>query len=83
MQIEEYVPTTTPISSANANPCNEPVPKTRMANRTTMIVIDVLNVLDNVLFKALLTTKLIPWDLPPPLTLSLTLSNTTTVSLIE
>ena len=46
------------------------------------MVKDVLNVLDKVLLSALFTTTLIPSELVPEV-LSLTLSNTTTVSLIE
>ena len=82
IKTEEYVPTTTPIISANINPLIDSPPKIKIAIRTSKVVKDVFKVLLSVLFKALFTVKS-KFTLPFSPKNSLILSNTTTVSFSE
>ena len=82
IKTEEYVPTITPIISANINPLIDSPPKRKIDSNTTKVVNEVFNVLLKVLFKAPLTVLVNSQDLLINLN-SLILSNTTTVSLSE
>ena len=55
---EEYVPTATPIISANMNPLIESPPKVKIASITNNVVKEVLIVLPKVELNALSTTSL-------------------------
>ena len=58
MNKEEYVPTKIPTQIANTNPRIVSPPKMKIANNTTKVVAEVLIVLLNVEFNALLTNPL-------------------------
>ena len=81
MNSEEYVPTTTPIISANINPRITSPPNKKITSKTKNVVNEVFMVRLNVLFKAALTISSREPDLYPKY--SRILSNTTTVSFNE
>ena len=57
MQIDEYVPITTPINIANKNPLIAGPPNRNIISITKNKIIEVLNVRLNVVFKDLLITS--------------------------
>src|SRR5690606_19065157 len=79
---DEYVPTPIPNNISNTNPLMDSPQKINIISKTTIIVADVLNVRDKVVFIEWLTTSS---KLPSvrPLTNSLTRSKTITVSFNE
>lgn len=56
MNSDEYVPTTIPTNKAKMNPLIDAPPKMNIANNTTIVDNEVLNVRRNVEFNASLTT---------------------------